>query len=401
MASIDVGNEADMSDEEITYLQTQKTLKDALAEQKILRERLKTLETRNKPAKWGQPVMIQSFETARGKMDSSAIPPEKIAGELKTAQRMLESAKRATETARAELKDLHDEIENFKETATNETMRIVQLNAKHHKEDAQNEQRKFASLKAMWSEEKSGLLSNAEQLSLVSHDALHKASQMREQVEGQRKKIQSLAAEFRADLSKSKELRELLDDYKMKVALTDNLIAEIDANKRKSDLMLTQINEQKMLMRAVRVSQAAKQKLDDLASQTEELNQTKETAETQYNEAKEELQSFVIREGPLRNKLKEAEEEFKKKQMEVLVLEADIREIKAELLRTKPKAIGEGRKNVGLQRVLKKKNMDATQKYLIRHQADVFGIEKVAATLQNVSASLDVTSPLPPLTQKQ
>ena len=398
LASIDIGKDLELSDEELAYLQTQKALKDALAEQKVLKERLKNLETRNKPAKWGQPVLVQSFETTRGKMDSSNMSPEKLMTELKTSQHMLESAKRATEQAKAEMKDLQDEIETFKSTAATESEQIIQLNAKHHKEEAQKEQLKFLKIKSAWNEQKSALLSSAEQYSLVSHDALHKASQMREEVEGQRKKIQSLAAEFRSDLSKSKELRELLDEYKTKVALTDSLVAEIDANKRRSDQMLKQINEQKLLMHAVRISQAAKQKLDELAEQTKELNEAKKVAEQQYDEAKDENAMLTSKEGPLRTELEQAENEFKETQMEVLVLEAEIRELKAELSRMKPKAITEGRKNVGLQRVLKKKNMDATQKYLVMHQADVYEVDKVATYLHNVSSSLDHTAPLPPLT---
>lgn len=395
-----IPREDELSDEELSFLQTQKALKDAIAEQKVLRERLKTLETRNKPAKWGQPVLVNSFETARGKADTSSLSPEKLVAEVKTAQHMLENAKRATETARQELKDLQEEMENFKKSSLIESEQVFALNAKHHKEEALNEQNKFHLMKVQWTDDKAQLLSAAEQFSLISHDALHKASQMREQVEGQRKKIQNLASEFRTDLSKSKELRELLDSYKTKVALTDSLIQEIDSNNRKSDQMKTQINEQKMLLRAVRVSQAAKAKLDDLANQTSELNQTKKTAEEALEMAKSELKALEEKEDPLKEQLSVAEANFKKNQMEVLVLEADIRELKSELERMKPLVLNEGRKNVNLMRVFKKKNMDATAKYLSMHCQDIYLPDKIAQTLQNVSESLDMTannSVLPPL----
>jgi len=390
----------DASDAEIAFLQTQKALKEALNEQKVLKERLKTLESRNQPAKWGRPIKVQSLEATRGKSDNSEMSPDQLSYELKTAQHMLENAKRATEAAKVEISDIENQIDQLKQISVKETEKLLLKNSVHHKTAVQVEQANFHLKQVKWSSEKTELLSKAEKLSLVSHEALHNASLKREMVEQQRRKIQGLAADLRSDLSKAKELRELLDEQKNQVALIENLILEIDSNKRRADSLVSQINEHKMLLRAVRISAHAKEKIESLEAQVKELTDAKNDAQAKLNQANEEYISMNKKEKELQKQNATMDSEFKIRQMEVFILESEIKELGSEVSRIQPKAIEEGRKYINLNRLLKKKKMDATQRFLLNNSSNVHRSMRVQSSLQNVKERLEIPT-LPPLFSKE
>ncbi|OHT13866.1 hypothetical protein TRFO_15886 [Tritrichomonas foetus] len=388
------------NDDEIAFLQTQKALIEAIDEQKILKEKLTTLEARNRPAKWGKPVIIQKFDAHRGNVDPDAeLSPEQLIQELKTAQHMLENAKRASDTARAERKDLENEINQLIITSQQETDSLLQSNAAHHKSDLMTEQLQFRQQQSSWSSEKSELLSEAEHLSMISHDALHKSSEAREYVDNQRKKIQSLAAELRHDLTKSKELRDKLDDAKTKVTLIPNLLMEIDMNKNSADSMNKNISEQKQILKAVRVSKQAQEVLDDIAKQTEELAFAKKDSERTLENTQKELVTLKEKEKIIKKELEIAQEDFKNEQMKVFVMEAELRDLRSEFQRMKAMVIEEGRKNVELHKTLREQKMDATMRFWLDHSNEIHKAEKVHSSLMNVREQLlsRNTSTLPPL----
>lgn len=395
-----LNDEQEFDDDEVAYLQTKKALNEALAEQKILKEKLTTLESRNKPAKWGNPVIVQKIDTTGGNYDpDSEMSPEQLLQELKTVQHMLENAKRASETARAEKKELENELAQLIITSQEETEAILKSNAAHHKSDLQAEQLQFRKKQIDWGQEKSDLLNEAEELSMVSHDAVHKASEAREFVDQQRKKIHNLAAELRNDLTVSKDLRDKLDDAKTKVSLIPNLLTEIDINKNSVDNLNKGIGEQRQILKAARVSKQAQTVLDDIAKQTEELIFAKKDSERTFDNVTKELKQLEEKEAGLNQKLNKAREDFKNEQMLVFVLEAELRELKSEHSRVKAMVIEEGRKNVALQKTIREEKMDATMRYIKNHSNEIHRVERVQSSLMNVSQQYKLRSgsALPPL----
>lgn len=387
------------NDDEAAFLQTQKALQEAIAERKILKEKLTTLETRNKPAKWGKPVIIQNIDATRGNFEiSEEMSPEQLVMELKTAQYMLENAKRASDTARAEKKDLENEINQLIANSEQETETLLQSNAAHHKYELQVEQLQFQKEQSRWSHEKSELLNQAEKLSMISHDALHKASEERELVDQQRKRIHSLALELRNDLTSSKQLRDKLDDAKNKVSLIPNLLSEIDVNNCNADNMNKGIGEQKQILKAVRVSKKAQAVLDDISKQIEDLNFAKKDSERSLESTKKELSELKEKEEAVKKELLKAQNDFKSEQMKVFVMEAELRELKAEFQRVKSLAIEEGRKNVELEKTIREEKMDATLRFIMTHANEIHRADKVHSSLRYVSDQLKArNSSLPPL----
>ena len=388
-------------DDETAFLQTRKALNEAIAEQKVLKEKLLSIETRNKPAKWNKPVIIQRLDTSdRGNVDNDAeMSAEQIIAELKTAQHMLENAKRASETAKNEKAELENEIAQLVVKAEEEIDTLLQSNAAHHRAELMFEQMKFREQQAAWAHEKSELLSRAEHLSLISHEALHKSTESREFVDNQRKKIQTLANELKHDLAVSKKLKEKLDDAKYKVALIPNLTSEIDVNKRQADTMNKNITEQKQILKAVRVSKQAQAVLDDIAKQTEELEFSKSNSEKTYESAKEELEALKEKEKRVIVELEAAREKFKEAQMNVFVTESELKDMKAEFQRVKNLVIEEGRKNVELQKTMREQKMEAAMRYIRAHSKEIHRSDKVHSSLMNVRDQFNsrVPSILPPL----
>jgi chromosome segregation ATPase len=377
------------NDDEIAFLQTQKALMEAVKEQKILREKLTALEARNRPAKWGKPVVIQSIDTTRGRFENDAdIAPEQLLSDLKTAQHMLENAKRVSETARAEKKHLDNEIAQLAISAREESESLLQANALHHKQYLQSEQQQFLDQVGGWQSQKSDIQTEAEYLAMVSHDVLHQSSESRVGVEQQRKKIASLATQLRTDTEKAKELKDELELAKSKVALIDNLAVELDANRKQAEDLQRSIVEQRQILRAVRISAEARRLVDDISSQTDELVRAKSDAEAQVEAVMKELDGLLKNEDQLKSELAQAQREFKSEQMALLVLEAELRELRAEFERVKVRAIEEGRRNVELQKSLREERMNATVRYIVTHSRDIHRVDRVQSTLLYVRGQL-------------
>jgi sugar-specific transcriptional regulator TrmB len=387
-------------DDEVAFLQTQRALQEALKEQKILREKLSALESRNRPAKWGKAVFVQSIDATRGRFENEGeLAPEQLVSELKTAQHMLENAKRASEAARAEKKHLEIEIAQLAISAKQETDSLLQANALHHKQFLQAEQQQFRNQMTDWGTHKSELQTQAEKLGLVSHDILHQSSQAKKGVDEQRRTITALATQLRNDLGKSKELKDALDDAKAKVALIDNLSTELQANHDQANQLRKNIIEQKQILRAVRVSAQARRMLDEIAEQTDELMKAKSDAEQQVAAVSREAEAILQKEETLKKQLDEAQIKYKQEQMALLVLESEMKELQAEFERVKTQAVVEGRRNVELHKTIREEKMDATVRYLATHAKDIHRVDRVQSTLMSVRQQLhDRTLPrLPPL----
>lgn len=387
--------------DKLAFLQTQKALLEALEEQKLLREKLASLEARNKPARWGNPVFIQNIDATRAGFDQDGeISPEQLAMDLKRALDMLENAKRASEQAQTEKRELDAEMEELQINAVRETESLLQSSAIQHKKEMLEGQMEFRHQLTEWATEKAELLTEAENMSLTSQKILHESSQAREGVERQRKEIRKLANELRDDLTKSKQLRDAVDEAKMKVSLIDNLKAEIEANKERAEQLQKGIAEQRQFLRAVRVSAQAKAIISDLEKQTEELTGTKENAEKELEERRNEYQSLCEAEVRTKHELLMAQEAFKAEQMSLLVVEAELRELKAEFERVKETVIEEGRKNVELQKSLREEKMNATMRFILTHSKDIHRADKVQNTLVHVRNKLEMRATLPPLGRK-
>ena len=388
--------------DKLAFLQTQKALADALKEQKVLREKLASLEARNKPAKWANPVFIQRIDATRGRFDGQDgdWPPEQLEAEVKRALDMLENAKRTRATAEKEKKELDEEIEELQTTATRETEELLQSTAIQHKKEMLEQQMKLRHQLAEWATQKAELLSDAENMALGSQKIVHESSVAREGVEKQRKEIRRLANELRDDLTKSKQLRDSVDDAKTKVALIDNLKTEIEANKEHAEQLQKSIAEQRQYLRAVRVSAQAKAIISDLEKQTDELITTKEEAEKELESSRHELEELCETEKRLNNEYLQAQEAFKAEQMSVLVVEAELRELKAEFERVKANVIQEGRRNVELQKSLREEKMNATMRFLLTHANEIHRADKVQSSLVRVRDKFEMRSTLPPLARK-
>jgi hypothetical protein len=394
------GESQQPDDDEVAFLQTQRALQEALKEQKILREKLSALESRNRPAKWGKPVFVQSIDATRGRFENEGeLVPEQLVSELKTAQHMLENAKRASEAARAEKRHLEIEFAQAAVLAKQETDSLLQANALHHKQFLQAEQQQFRNQMLEWAGVKSELQTQAEKLGLVSHDILHQSSQAKNGVEDQRRTIVALATQLRNDLGKSKELKDALDDAKAKVALIENLAAELEANHEQANQLRKNIIEQKQILRAVRMSAQARRMLDEIAEQTEELMKAKADAEHQVAAVSQEADAILQREESLKRRLEGAQAEYREEQMALLVVESEMRELRAEFERVKIQAVAEGRRNVELQTTFRKEKMDATVRYIATHTKDIHRVDRVQSTLMTVRQQLrDRAMPrLPPL----
>ena len=222
----------------------------------------------------------------------------------------------------------------------------------------------------------------------------------RSHIEKQRKEIRRLANELRDDLTKSKQLRDSVDDAKTKVALIDNLKTEIEANKEHAEQLQKSIAEQRQYLRAVRVSAQAKAIISDLEKQTDELITTKEEAEKELESSRHELEELCETEKRLNNEYLQAQEAFKAEQMSVLVVEAELRELKAEFERVKANVIQEGRRNVELQKSLREEKMNATMRFLLTHANEIHRADKVQSSLVRVRDKFEMRSTLPPLARK-
>lgn len=369
------------------YLQTHRALQEALSEQSVLREKLRCFERRNQPPKFGRPVYVHPCQASIEQSDDT--PPEKLIFELEKAQKMLENAKRAAETAKQEQQDLIASTKLFMKKAVGETEELVFRNAARHRAELQAEQQQFRDEIARWNQERGEYQAEAEHLSIASQASLHNCTVIRDEVEDQRRKIQFLASELRNCLTKSKELRDALDQGKNKIALTKNLLMEIESNNQSVESLNKMINEQKAILKAVRVSEQAQMVLDDLKAQTEELRVTKTNADNNLEKATREHIEAKRYEQEMKEKLSKAMKEFKTAQMEMLILESDVRELKTEHEKQRKLAIEEGRKNLELQRSLRVEKMEAAQRFIIENVDKIHRVDRVQTTLSRVRSKLD------------
>jgi hypothetical protein len=389
-----------VDDDQVAFLQTEKALQEALQEQKILREKLTTLETRNRPPKWGRPITVQNLDATRGKSDRDGeIAPEQLLAELKTAQHMLESAKRASEAARAEKKHVEHDIRDFRVSSQEEGDELLRANAIHHKQAIQAEQNQLRIRVNIWGGERLDLQSSAEELSMLTHGALHNSSEARTAIDTQRRRIRELANDLRRDLIRTKELHDTLEEAKARLTMVDNLIAETDANRRQAEHLEQTISEQKQILRAVRVSKQAQTLMDDLAAQIAELHKAKESAELQAETAENDVRESILNEERLAVELEVEQTRFTLAQMEVSALDAEMKELRAEFQREKNLTVLAGRKNVDLHTWIREERVDATARFLLENSHKIHRMDRVQTTLMNVREHLITRErALPPLT---
>ena len=375
-------------DAEESYKQTHTALNEALSEQNILKEKLRVLERRNKPAKFGKPIIVHSISAFRGKISEDELTPERIIFELNKATNLLENAKRAVETSESELIELEENTEGFKVKAEQELEEMLRKNSTRHKNEMLHMQHGFQHEMQKWNEERSLLLAEAEKYSILSQNAVNKSAILREQVEQQRKKIQKYAAELRSSLAHSKELKDKLDKNRKKIALIPNLYAEIDANEEKTTQLKNEVAEQTAILRAVKVSEQAQKILDDNDSQIKELQEAKKKAQEALYEAQNDKRMSLQLENQAKENIEKAQEKFREAQSRMFVLEADIREMKAEYSKQRQSAIDEGFKNIDLQVKLKEEKIDATQRFIIENCSKIHRVDRVQSTLSRVRSRL-------------
>ena len=387
-ASVKAAAAAIKSEEEMSYLQTHQTLVDALKENKFLKARLKLLGQRNQPAEWGCPVVVNPMSA--GEISSSSTPSaEKIFEDLATAEHLLHNARKTKDSLLEEKTQVKQKIDDLMNTAPREIDQICSVNQMAHRLTIMRAQETFERILTDWAEEKTKLLSDSEKLSIQSHEQLHNASLHREKVDQQRNKMQQLAQELRQCLTTAKEMRCLLDDEKNKVALINILTSEIDANKNKSDQLIAQVNEQKLLLNAKKVSQAALNILDDQKNQIQELKEVLQKAEDIRDKAEYERNKLEKEEKRLSEALDNATELFKKTQTRAMVLDSDIEQLKAELERSLNAAKAEDKKNVQLNKTLREEKIMAADSFIERNITTIHRPEKVWNSLVQVKDNLE------------
>jgi hypothetical protein len=388
-----------VDDDQVAFLQTEKALQEALQEQKILREKLTTLETRNRPPKWGRPMTIQSLDATRGRSERDGeIAPEQLLAELKTAQHMLESAKRASEAARAEKKHVEHDINNFRVTSSEEVDELLRANALHHKQAIQAEQNQLRVRVNIWAGERTDLQSSTEELSVLTHGALHNSMEARSAIDTQRHRIRDLANDLRRDLVRTKELHDMLEEAKAKLSMVDQLIAESDANRQQAEHLEQTITEQKQILRAVRVSKQAQVLMDDLATQIAELQKAKEAAEQQVVTAERDVRESVLNEERLAEEVEVEQTRFTLMQMEVSALDAEMKELRSEFQREKELTVLAGRKNVDLHNWIREERVDAAARFMVENSRKIHRMNRVQNTLMNIREHLVTREKaLPPL----
>ncbi|KAH0787214.1 hypothetical protein GPJ56_008928 [Histomonas meleagridis] len=350
---------------------------------------------RNKPAKWGHPVFIQGFDTGYNLLNNGEDNnPSQLLSQLQKAQSMLESALRASESAREELSSLSYENKKLKNHFEQETDLLLQENEIHNTSELKNEQVEFTKLKLEWSQERSDLLSSVEHYLLVSHDYVKKASEARATVKDQRNKILELSNKLRNKLIKSKKLRISLDESKSKVSKIENLQSEIESNEKRSKELSLEIVEQNKILKAVRVSIQAKNVINNISEQINELTSTKEKSENDLKVILNELRNLEDEEKKVKCELESAKDEFKIEQMKVFSLDSELKELKSELERVKVNTADEIKKSNELNSAVRDEKVNTAMRFLITHSGEIYKAERVQRSLAGVRRR---SSPLPPL----
>ena len=376
-----------ISNEEMWYNETHKSLIDALSEQKVLKEKLKTLGMRNKPAEWGKPIQICPIETER-EADELLQDPRTIIEELSKVENLLQNTRKTKESLIEEKTQIQNKIDDVMNTVPYEIDRICNENLFQHRATILSAQQSFEKTLNLWAIEKTKLLSCSEKLSIDSHQALHTSTLKKEGVEAQRTKISKLAYELRQCLSKAKELRDLLEEQKQKVNLIDTLTIEIDQNKAKSNHLIEMINQQKLLLGAKKVSKEATEMIKQQNDQIKELTETVIAANSHMLDVQDEKARLEQNEISLKEALDRADEEFRRSQTNVLVLDSEIAQLKRELERASKEAKDEGRKNVDLNRRLREEKIEAAESFLERNVRSIHRPDKVVTSLDTVREQL-------------
>ncbi|EAY06316.1 hypothetical protein TVAG_065730 [Trichomonas vaginalis G3] len=372
-----------IDDEEAAYREAHQALVEALEEQATLRDRLNQIAKRNMPAEWGQPVIITPIE-GRIRSNNANLSPAEIIHQLESTELLLSRTKQSVASLNEEKAKVQKEITDILEKAPYEVAQIVSDNAMKHKLYIMNLQRDLEKEINIWAVKKRELLSESEQLSISSQMKLRESVAQHEKVDAQRAKTQQLAAELRQLLTKSKELRDILDDYKVKVNLIETLEGEIEANKMKSDKLLVEINQQKMLLRAKKVSDEAQKKIDQQNDQILELKYSVGVAQNELERAKSEKINLQAQENVLKQSLEEATDRFKAAQTQVSVLESEIDFLTEELNKIKGKIKDENEKNVELNKTYRSWKLEAVEEFIGKNHKKIHRPERVVESLNGV-----------------
>lgn len=377
-----------IQDAQESYNQTHEALREALSEQTLLKERLRSLEIRNQPARFGEPVSVRSISSTRGSINEEDATPERILFELAKAVSLLDNAKLASDTSEIELAELQKTLANYKKQSVIDTENIIAKNAHRHKVEMQHEQQIFHEEILKWNQERALLLTEAEKYSMISQSSIHKAAEIAEEVESQRKKIQKLSAELRNCLAKSKQIKEQLDQDKKKLAMIQNLKDEIEANTSKTAELEKTLAEQRQVLRAVKISAQAQSILDENDAQIADLKKSKKEANNKLKEAERQQYEIDQLELDVLRRIEEATRRFQLEQSQMFVLESDIREMKSEYAKKRQAALDQGKKQVELQCQLKGEKINAAQRFIIENVNQIHRVDRVQSTLLRVKNKL-------------
>lgn len=372
-----------VNDDEEAYRDAHQALVEALNEQKILRDKLDFLAKRNMPADWGQPVIINPLD-GRIRGGNATLSPSEIIHQLQSTELLLSRTRQSVSSLTEEKTSVEKQIQELLERGPYEVNQIVSDNAMKHKLYIMNLQRDLEKDLNDWAIKKRDLLSESEQLSISSQMKLRESVQQHEKVDAQRAKTQQLAQELRSLLTKSKELRDTLDDFKLKVNLIETLESEIETNKDKSEKLLGEINQQKKLLKAKKISEEAQKKIDNQNYQIAELQYSVEIAKRELENAKIDKANLQAQERTLAASFEKAMNRFKNAQTNVSVLESEITFLNRELNMIKEKVSIENQKNAELHKTYRAEKLDAAEKFIEKNYKKIHHPERVMETLTGV-----------------
>jgi chromosome segregation ATPase len=309
--------------------------------------------------------------------------------EVAQAQSMLSNAQQAIERATLEHDDLINRQKTFVRKTQRETDSIIRQARFAFRAESLAEQHALNNVINDWNVERNRLTQGSEEMSISLQIALRATEDARFGVAEQRRRIQKLAAEFRGELEHATSIRKTLEQNRAKIALIPILRAEMEANDQTAENLGKQIEEQHAILRAVRISGQAKEALNDIASQVQELVKAEADAQAQLEQVTLEADRLVVLRAQKENEVHEAEETFRRAQTELLVLESEVRELSAEYTRQKEWAIAESRAHVELQRSVRKEKMEEVEKFVRDNHTRIHRVERVQTALGRVRSKLD------------
>jgi chromosome segregation ATPase len=383
-----------------SYFETKRALDEAMMDQEVLQAQLQALESRNQPAKFLQPVIIRSVQSIRGGPREDHQSDGDLLLEYQQAQAMLAQARDAAQASRDEQANLFIQMKEFREEAHENIDLLVLQTIAHHRKDLQHQQELLTKELESWNHERGLLLAEIDELSASSQIVMTSAVQARETANEQRRRINQLAAEMRRHLALVIDLRRQISEERSKIQLNSQLSSEIAVNARRADVMTRQIAEQKVLLRAVRISDQAKTYLQDLENQIVTLQATEEQAKQQLKQAKVELEQIMQLENAKKKQTQEVQAEFHRLQSEMLVLDSDIRELSAESERQRKAAIAARQENFQLEKRVREGKLEAAEQFVVEHIDDIHRVESVCTTLGRMKGKLE-GKPVTALTVEQ